>query len=70
MTINNWTQDIYDKLLTVKTDYKIIGKEVGASGTPHLQVYLFNRNKLGFNMLKKNFPTSHIEAAKGTPADN
>jgi len=70
LTINNWTQEIYDKLVAEKTDYKIIGKEVGESGTPHLQAYIFNRNTLRFSTLKKKYPTAHIETAKGTPADN
>lgn len=70
LTINNWSQAEYDALVGLKYDYLIIGKEVGASGTPHLQCYVHYNNKLSFNTLKKKIPTAHIEKCKGSADDN
>lgn len=71
LTINNWTQEDYDKLSeSQKYDYLIIGKEVGEQGTPHLQAYLYKHNNVAFSTIKKIAPRAHIEIAKGTPSDN
>lgn len=69
-TINNYTDDQYEAVLSLRADYLIVGKEVGANGTPHLQGYGFWKNKKKFNALKNALPTAHIESAKGTPDDN
>lgn len=69
-TVNNWTQADYDALVGMKYDYLIIGKEVGASGTPHLQCFMHYNNKISFNTLKKKLPRAHIEVCKGTALAN
>jgi len=72
ITINNYTE--YDlKLLQelqVKARYIIIGDEVGDSGTPHLQSYVYFQHEKAFGPIKKAFPTAHIERAKGTTLEN
>lgn len=50
--------------------YAIIGKEVGAEGTPHLQVYLYWDNPRRFSAVKKLLPTAHLEVARGTAEHN
>lgn len=50
--------------------YRIIGKEVGKSGTKHLQGYLYFKNPISFNTIKGLLPRAHIEVAKGTAEDN
>jgi len=72
-TLNNYTDGEYNDLKTFfiekKYDY-IIGREIGESGTPHLQGYVYNRGKLYFNGLKKICNRLHIEKAKGNPQQN
>lgn len=72
ITLNNWNQDEYNSILEwcgTLTQY-ILGKEVGENGTPHLQIYVYNKNAISFNSVKKAIPRGHIEKAKGTLADN
>ena len=39
-TVNNWTQEMWDTIWNcIKISYLVMGKEVGASGTPHIQGY-------------------------------
>lgn len=47
--------------------YVVMGIEVGASGTQHIQGYVYFANPRSFKSLKKIMPTAHIEVAKGTP---
>lgn len=70
LTINNWTQEEYDVLVSEKYDYMIVGKEVGEEGTPHLQAYIYKKSKISFVGLKKRNPRAHIEVAKGNAEDN
>lgn len=72
LTLNNWKQDEYDtlkKYADTLTHY-IIGKEVGENETPHLQIYLYNKNAISFDSIKKIVPRAHIEKAKGKISDN
>lgn len=55
--------------------YAIAGIEVCAqSGRVHLQAYLYLRNAVGFESIRRSlqgkFPGCHIEASAGTPGDN
>lgn len=73
LTINNYDTVVYDTLLQYcKNNCKqyIIGKEVGESGTPHLQAYVYYENAVSFNTIKTVVPTAHIEKAKGNPQKN
>lgn len=51
----------------LKTSYLVCGREVGDSGTPHLQCYAEWKNAVRGSALKKKYPTIHWEARKGTP---
>lgn len=67
VTVNNYTAAVYDEFLQFcqrMTNYYVIGKEVGNSGTPHLQCFIAlkqkeRRSKLS-NMLSFK---PHFEAA-------
>lgn len=48
----------------------IIGEEVGKSGTPHLQGYIYSKNQIWFSSLKKQMPQVHWEKARGRKTDN
>lgn len=67
-TLNNYVEDSIDRI-EKSFDYKylIIGKEVGESGTPHLQGFIQFKNKMTLANIGGKFPW-HIEITKGTPA--
>lgn len=65
-TINNYTDD---EVVPAPTDvtYIVMGREVGADGTPHLQGYLILPKPLRLNQVKRMMPRAHLEVMKGTP---
>lgn len=65
-TINNYQNtELVD---TIDCKYIVYGKEVGDSGTPHLQGFIvFNREK-SHSAAKKALPGAWLEPSKGTPA--
>lgn len=69
-TINNWTAwDEADiEKLRESAEYYVYGKEVGESGTPHLQGFVRFPNPVGFPRVKQLLPRAHIEPQKGTSA--
>lgn len=70
-TLNNYTEKEYkDFLSSDKYNYLIIGKEVGDSGTPHLQGYIQLKIKTHLNGVKKINNKAHLERARGSPDDN
>nr|QXP07690.1 MAG: replication associated protein [Arizlama virus] len=71
-TLNNWTALEYEWLKAFECKWMIIGKEVGASGTPHLQGAVVLNTRRQFNSLKKmiGFARAHIEPMLGTPEDS
>jgi len=62
-TINNYNQASIDDLLFRLVDpvYLVFGKEVGESGTPHLQGFVHFENARSFKALKAALPRAHIE---------
>ena len=72
-TLNNWTEEEYSTIKNFalqKTDFYIIGKEVGESGTPHLQGYIYVKQKIRFSTLKSVCNRLHLEVARGSPEHN
>lgn len=67
-TTNNYTPETYKKILESleEAQYYVIGKEVGESGTPHLQGFVHFKNSLRFAAIKKKLPASHLSTRKGT----
>jgi len=74
-TVNNWVPEDDTKLqewAASKCKYMIYGKEVGESGTPHLQGFARMKNQINAkNFIKKAFVTApHLEVPKGTDHHN
>lgn len=68
-TINNYSDDEWSKCQTLG-DYGCIAKEVGDSGTPHIQGYFYFHNKKAFGALKKILPRAHFDIALGNQKQN
>jgi len=73
VTINNYTEEHIQHLdsmglCTGIAKYVVYGKEVGKSGTPHLQIYLEFNNPVSMKNLKNRLscPHAHIEPRMGT----
>ena len=67
-TLNNYTDDDYDRLLALDTRYTVVAKEVGSNGTPHLQGYIEVENKKAFGGWKRFLgEASHFEKRQGSP---
>ena len=66
-TINNYTDDDIQGFSSWdQITYLIYGKEVGESGTPHLQGYCELKSSKKFTTIKKKFPKAHLEARRGS----
>lgn len=67
-TLNNYTDDSIKAIMDHfhEARYIIIGKEVGASGTPHLQGYIQLEKRYSLSRLGGLFPW-HVEATRGHP---
>lgn len=74
LTLNNYSEKEYNDIFlffSANNDNKfIIGKEVGESGTPHLQMYINFNLKTRFTAIKKVCDRLHIESAKGNELTN
>jgi len=73
-TLNNYengeSEEIAERLRS-RCNYFIIGKEIGETGTPHLQGYCVFTSRCGFSTAKDRISARcHIEAARGTPDHN
>lgn len=71
-TINNYDDDIVrsvrDASITDGVVYLVFGREVGESGTPHLQGYVSFRKRVAFGHVKSLFGAkAHLEPARGNP---
>lgn len=69
LTLNNWTEHEYNALMNSPTPtFIILGKEIGASGTPHLQGYLELAKRQSLEPLRNslNIPRVHLEISRGS----
>ncbi|AJP36460.1 replication-associated protein [Avon-Heathcote Estuary associated circular virus 24] len=71
-TLNNYVQADIDRLAAFgETDdctYLVFGKEVGESGTPHLQGFAIFPRKLRLRAVKSHIGNgAHLECARGSP---
>lgn len=65
-TLNNYSLEELEALRGVTCKYQIIGKEVGAEGTPHLQGYIQFQHQKTLSACKKLMPRAHLEPRMGT----
>lgn len=69
-TLNNYVEADLTRCESFGATYYVIGREVGESGTPHLQGYMYFEGKKSFKQLKVLMPLAHLETAKGTAQEN
>lgn len=70
-TINNYSVDIIPQLhRDFSTAKYVIGKEVGESGTPHLQGFVEFKNAKSQKRMMKYMPRAHLTKAKGNAKQN
>nr|QXP07820.1 MAG: replication associated protein [Arizlama virus] len=66
-TINNYTDQEFNRLQYIPCQYIVYGKEVGDSGTPHLQGYIHYDNVVTGGRVKANLGVrAHVEKRRGT----
>jgi len=71
-TLNNYTEQEYAALKTLTPKWMIIGKEVGETGTPHLQGAMVLGKQVAFSTIKRwpGMGRAHVEPMRGTPSDS
>lgn len=73
-TLNNYSESEINKLETFAStiQYLIYGKEIGESGTPHLQGFIYKKNPTTFKAIKKKIGIEriHLESANGNVLQN
>lgn len=69
-TWNNYPADAYDQLLANRANFHacFVGKEVAASGTPHLQGVLIAKKPCRLGFLTRLLPNVHFEVMRGSEA--
>lgn len=69
-TLNNYTTGDWNFIRAALKDcvYGVVGKEVGESGTPHLQGFVYFEAAKTYSAVKKFFraPSMHVEGMQGT----
>lgn len=69
-TINNYTDAEYKAILDIEYRYVCVGKEVGESGTPHLQGYIELPGPVRLSAVKALVgDRAHLEQRRGTPEE-
>jgi len=65
-TLNNYTDEQFDRICAIQCRYLVIGKEIGESGTPHLQGYICFKEARSAKAVRKDLPGAHTEVQHGT----
>lgn len=69
-TLNNYTETQVPTELPSKCKYLAFSKEIGESGTPHLQGFCTMNSQTQLVGMKKLMPTAHWEVMRGTLAQS
>lgn len=67
-TLNNYTPAHLELIAKWRYSYIVYGQEVGESGTPHLQGFLYAASAVKASTLKNKIKELHLEPARGTHA--
>lgn len=67
-TLNNYSQLDLDYLNEISCQYIVYGKEIGESGTPHLQGFIRFKSDKSFSAARKCLRNCHVEIAKTVAA--
>jgi Putative viral replication protein len=65
-TLNNYDDESQQRVreLATSSEYLVFGREVGDSGTPHLQGFIIFKNQLRFNRVQELLPGCHLSVAR------
>nr|WPR18786.1 MAG: hypothetical protein [Chemarfal virus 114] len=66
LTLNNFTEVEYQGLKACDCKYLVLGKEVGESGTPHIQGFIIFAGQQRLSAVRKISARAHWEVTKGT----
>jgi len=69
-TYNNYDTKGMDVINSIECRYMIYGKEIGESGTPHLQGYVEMNKAIELKTMVKRYPGIHWIVCNGTQAEN
>ena len=65
-TINNYTEEEFQRLRTLDVKYLVAGREVGEQGTPHIQGFVIFKKRFVLNKVKDQIgERAHLEVARG-----
>lgn len=64
ITINNYSQEEIDRIMTIPAKYSTYALEIGDQGTSHLHAVIVFRSQRHFNAVKKLFPRAHLDIVK------
>lgn len=67
-TVNNYTGEDIEALSSIDCAYIVYGKEVGDSGTPHLQGYIRFKTQRTLSSVSKKIKRAHLELARNCVA--
>jgi len=65
-TLNNYTEDEYLQVKSIPCRFMVVGREVGESGTPHLQGFVYFENGRSELSIRGLLPRAHVECQKGS----
>jgi len=70
-TVNNFSVEEYDTIVSTECVYLVVGKEVGSvAGVPHLQGFIVMDGRRSLKQMKSVNARAHWEIAKGTADQN
>lgn len=63
-TLNNWTEEEFQRIKDWEKRFLVVGKEVGKTGTPHLQGWVTFKRTMRLNKVRALLSRAHWEVGK------